>query len=69
MTTVINNPGESSDSGAGLLIGIVVILILLAIFFVYGLPALRHSGAPAAPGSATVNVQLPSGGGTGGTAQ
>jgi hypothetical protein len=45
MTTIVNTPssGESSDSGLGLIIGAVVAILLIALFFVYGLPALRQN--------------------------
>lgn len=56
MTTVINNP-SSEGSGAGVFVGIVVLVIVLAAFFIYGLPALQHQ-APANP-AANINVTLP----------
>lgn len=56
MTTVINNPGESSDSGAGLIISVVVVLVLIVLFFVYALPAIRNKNTN--PGT-TIKVELP----------
>lgn len=66
MATVINNPSDGG-SGAGTIIGIVIAIILIALLFIYGLPALRGGAAPSG-GGASVNVSLPSGdsGGTGG---
>ncbi len=61
MATVINNP-SSEDSGVGVIIGVLVAIILVVLFFVYGLPALRGP-APADNGGINVNVDLPSGGG------
>lgn len=45
MTTIINTPpsGESSDSGLGLILGIIIAIGLVALFLIYGLPALRQS--------------------------
>lgn len=57
MATVINNPSEGT--GAGMIIGIVVAVILIALLFIYGLPALKGDGASNTP-SANINVQLPS---------
>lgn len=58
MTTVVNNPGEGS--GAGTIIGIIVAIILLALLFIYGLPAIRGGGGTAAP-SADIDINLPDG--------
>lgn len=58
MATVINNPGDNS-SGAGIIIGLVVAVVIVALIFIYGIPALRASNRAAAP-SANVNVTLPS---------
>jgi hypothetical protein len=67
MATVINNPGDNSG-GAGMIIGLVVAVIIIAIIFIYGIPALRGtSSAPAA--GASVNVTLPSTDNTGGAGQ
>ena len=48
MTTVINTPssGQSSDSGLGLVIGVIVAIAIVALFFIYGLPAIRQSNQP-----------------------
>ena len=54
MATVINNPGDTSGSGAGLIIGIIVAIVLIGLFVFYGVPALRDGG------STNVNVDLPS---------
>ena len=70
MATIINNPGESSDSSGGWAVAVVILLIVI----VGGVFAWSryHRGAVAAPG-ATVQVNLPTGGsnsgGTGGAAQ
>jgi hypothetical protein len=68
MATVINNPsGNSEDSGVGMIIGVLVAIVLIVLFFVYGLPALRGNPAPAQNGL-NVDVNLPSGGGDNGGA-
>ena len=57
MTTIINTPPtvENSDSGAGIVIGVVVALIVVVLFFVYALPAIRGSATPT---SANLNVSV-----------
>ena len=64
MATIINNPaggGEnSSDSGLGFILGIVIAIILIILFFVYGLPYLRRSQGPAPTISSTnINLTVP----------
>lgn len=61
MTTVINTPpsAESSDSGLGLVLGVILALILVALFFVYGLPAIRNNNAVPQNGNIDVNITVP----------
>lgn len=65
MTTIVNNPPPSNDSGGGMgmIIGLVVLLVLGYIFFVYGLPALRQVqlGSPQinVPSKIDVNINQP----------
>jgi hypothetical protein len=64
MATVINNPSEGS--GAGTIIGIVVAIILIALLFIYGLPALR-GGTTNSPGTnINIDATLPTGGNSNG---
>ncbi len=44
MTTIVNNPPPSNDSGGGMgmIIGVIVLLVLGYLFFVYGIPAIRQ---------------------------
>lgn len=65
MTTVINSPGSNEGSGAGLIIGVIIALVIIALFFVYGLPALRGNGGSNDRGT-NINVQIPDLGGNGG---
>lgn len=65
MTTVINTPPSNQGSGLGVTVGVVlVVVILLGLFFVYGLPAV--GGGNAGGNDLNVNVDLPTGG-TGGS--
>ncbi len=61
MTTVINNPGDGESSGSmtGMILGVVVLLVVIGLFFVYALPAMRNSGAAPTSGTVDVNVKLP----------
>lgn len=61
MTTIVNTPptGESADSGLGLILGIIIALVLVALFFVYGLPAIRANNIAPKANNVDVNVQLP----------
>lgn len=57
MTTVINTPSNGESTGGGFVLGVVlVIVIVLGLFFVYGLPAIRDN---AQPKSVDINVKLP----------
>lgn len=40
MPIIVNNP-NGSDSGSGYVVGIIVAIVLLVLFFIFGLPALR----------------------------
>ncbi len=60
MTTVINNPGNNEGSGGatGLIVGIIALIIVVALFFVYVLPMIRNSPGPK-DNSINVKVTLP----------
>lgn len=59
MATIINNPGDSGNgSSVGIIVGVIIVLLLLGLFFVYGLPALRGSTAPKAT-TIDLNVDVP----------
>ncbi len=62
MATIINNPGEhtTEDSGLGLMIGVLLAIVLLAVFFVYILPAIRNSKPQSDQGgNINLNVTTP----------
>jgi hypothetical protein len=65
MTTVVNNPAPSNDSGnnMGMIVGLIVILILGYLFIMYGIPALGQMklGSPQinVPSKIDVNVVQP----------
>lgn len=58
MTTVINNPNGSDGGSSGVIVGVLVALVIVGLFVVYGLPALRNQNN----GGAEIKVQLPTGG-------
>ena len=59
MATVINNPDTDAGSGAGLVIAVIVGILIIALFFIYGLPALRNNDQ----GGTNINVTVPENGG------
>jgi hypothetical protein len=59
MATIVNTPnGSSEDSGLGLILGILLALVLIFLFFVYGLPAIRGGDNPV-DRDTTINVDIP----------
>lgn len=43
MTTIVNTPSSNdSGNGMGMIIGSLILLVSIFLFFVYGLPALRQ---------------------------
>lgn len=66
MATIINNPdagsGSSSGGGAGILIGALVAIVIIALFFIYALPAIRNNKSGTTvnvPDKINVNVNQP----------
>ncbi len=63
MATIVNNPPAQDNSGGpfGLILGLVVLIVVVYLFFVYGIPALRnvHLGGTQVnvPSSIDVNVK------------
>ncbi len=69
MATIINTPGSSSDeSGVGMLLGIVLVVIVAILFIVFALPALRNNQTKSDT-SPSIDVHLDGGtsGGNGNT--
>ncbi len=58
MTTVVNNPPPQNNNGgpAGMIIGVILVLVLTLLFFVYGLPMLRGTADSDRSG---INVDVP----------
>ncbi|MDO8511718.1 MAG: hypothetical protein Q7S57_00455 [bacterium] len=60
MATIINNPPANDNSGGpiGIIIGIIVLIVLGYLGYVYGLPAVRQKGTPQinVPSKIDVNV-------------
>jgi hypothetical protein len=60
MATIINNPPSNDNSGGvvGMIFGIIVLIVLVYLGYVYGLPAIRQMGTPQinVPSKIDVNV-------------
>jgi hypothetical protein len=61
MTTIVNTPpSEKSDSPMGWIVGLVILIVLIYLGYVYGLPALRNMQSGGVqinvPDSINVNV-------------
>lgn len=59
MTTVVNSPSPSGDSGTGFLIGVLVLVGFGFLFLYYGLPAIKNMN-PIKVDVATPAIVLPS---------
>jgi hypothetical protein len=62
MATVVNNPSQSDNNGMGFLIGVVVLIVFLILFFVYILPMITQSmqgPSVTVPDQVDVNVSTP----------
>ncbi len=58
MTTIINNPGESTESSAmSIISGIIAGLLLITLFIVYFLPVIQNKNAE--DNTSTIKVELP----------
>lgn len=62
MATIVNTPAQSESNGTGFLLGIVLLIAFVLLFFFYGLPYLSNMIAGPqvnVPGQIDVNVQTP----------
>lgn len=63
MTTIVNNPPPSENSGgpANMIIGLVIVVVLGYLFIIYGVPAIRQVqlGSPQinVPSEIDVNIK------------
>jgi len=61
MTTIVNTPASNESGGMGMIIGLVIVVVLGFLFFVYGLPMIRNTqvGTPQinVPSQIDVNVK------------
>jgi len=64
MSTIVNNPSNGEGMGVGVILGIILALIIIGLFIVYGIPALRGNPPPS-NGGVNLQVELPSGDGGG----
>ncbi|MCR4313829.1 MAG: hypothetical protein NUV84_01105 [Candidatus Uhrbacteria bacterium] len=58
MTTIINTPPSEGGSVVGLVIGLVVAAVVIALFFMYGLPAIRNMSQQQTEPT-TIKVEIP----------
>lgn len=57
MATIVNTPAaEHSDSGSGFMIGVILLIAFLALFFFYGLPYIGNSMRSSSGGGYDFNV-------------
>lgn len=58
MTTVVNNPGNGSDSGSGMtmIVGIILLVAVVFLFLYFGLPLLRNAAGGGTTGGVQINL-------------
>lgn len=57
---IVNNPqGKSTNNSVGFVVGALILLLVIIVFFIYGLPAIRSIGTTQVniPDHMNVNVQ------------
>lgn len=61
MTTIVNTPLSTNESGnnLGLILGLIILLVVGYLFIVYGLPAMRQIQSPQIniPNKVDINVK------------
>ena len=58
MATIINNPSENSGLGVGMILGIVVAVVVMALLLVYGFSIYR-GGQQLKASNPVIKVELP----------
>ncbi len=61
MTTIVNTPApntQTNGGGMGIIITVVILAVVLFIFFVYGLPAIKNIGSPQINIPSTLDVNI-----------
>jgi hypothetical protein len=63
MATIINNPTAGTpaeDSSVGVIVGILAVVLLAVLFFIFVYPSINNSAAtPTDTGGTNINVELP----------
>lgn len=65
MTTIVNNPvpvTTEDGTGVGMILGIILALVIIALLVIFGIPAFRNSTTASDPmptGATNINVTLP----------
>ncbi len=61
MATVIHEHTRDNGNSSGTIVGVILLIVLLALFFLYGLPLIRSYGTPQVnvPDKINVNVNTP----------
>jgi len=60
MTTIINNPDNGESTGMGFVIGVIfVVVVLLGVFYMYGLPYIKNRSAPAPSNGVKLEITSP----------
>ncbi len=61
MTTIVNTPpsNDNGDSGLGIILGVILTLVVITLFFVYVLPTLRSNTANPRIDTVNIDVKLP----------
>ncbi|MEK7575445.1 MAG: hypothetical protein AAB511_04440 [Patescibacteria group bacterium] len=60
MPTIINSPGNMDDSATGVVVGVLVALLVIALFIIYyGLPAFKNTTENPNSDNVNLNVTLP----------
>ncbi len=61
MATVINNPGggDSEGVGVGMIVGIILAVLVIALLVIYGIPTIRDEQATPQQPETNINVTIP----------